>query len=106
MRHVETHGAGGALAQREHVARIIRRWRLHEAHREIVASSALADASEPSILSIGERWGFEQERSFRRAFVREFGMAPTELRRRVRLSEIAPLPDAGRSFQRWFQGAA
>lgn len=87
------------------VARIIRRWRLHEAHREIVTSGALAGASEPSILSIGEHWGFEQERSFRRAFVREFGMAPKELRRRVRQGEITPLPDAGRLFERWFQGA-
>lgn len=60
------------------VAREIQRERLRHAHR------AIADRDQPrTVREIGEEFGFPDPSAFSRAFRREFGYAPTELRLRA-----------------------
>ncbi|MFD1303231.1 AraC family transcriptional regulator [Methylobacterium marchantiae] len=80
------------------VARVIRRLRLTRAHREIAARRK----TDVPMTEIAARFGFRQERSFRRAFQQAFGYSPAELRARARSGASISLPDAGAVVDDWF----
>lgn len=82
------------------VAATIRSLRLARAHRAI-ASRRMADRL---VGEIAAAFGFQQERSFRRAFQQAFGYSPADLRARVRAGAAVPLPESGAVIDDWFNG--
>ncbi|WP_185984724.1 helix-turn-helix domain-containing protein [Aureimonas mangrovi] len=80
------------------VAAMIRRLRLRAAHRQIVSTNG----DRTSIRDIGLAQGFVEERTFRRAFAREFGYSPAALRSRVRAGEHPRDSDVAADLKRWF----
>ncbi len=81
------------------IARSIRTLRLHAIAREIAAGQG----KDVSLAVIAARHGMADERTFRRAFAREFGHSPSLLRD-SRLP--TPMPETpGGELQRWFSGA-
>ena len=81
------------------IAALIRRQRLRSAHDEIAETTGTID-------EIARRWGIPNLRSFRRAFVREFGYSPSELRARHRPQngQTKAVPQLGSRLSRWMQG--
>lgn len=82
------------------VAATIRRLRLARAHREI-ASRRMVDMP---VAQIAARFGFQQERSFRRAFQDAFGYSPAALRDKARSGVRVVLPASGAVIEDWFKG--
>lgn len=85
------------------LATIIRRMRLQAVHRDI-ASGSFANLP---LAEIAKRWGLLDERSFRRAFAREFGCAPSTIRKRALANEGASdahLSTISADLERWFLG--
>lgn len=83
------------------IAAAVRRMRLHGVHRDIVADGA----SLSTLAEISGKWGLIDQRSLRRAFVQEFGYAPSILRKRVREGASSSIKDVGTlgaDLQRWF----
>ncbi|WP_210251350.1 helix-turn-helix transcriptional regulator [Aureimonas psammosilenae] len=85
------------------IAATVRRLRLKGARRDI-ASNLFAHLS---IAEIAKRWGMPDERSFRRAFSREFGYAPSASRAAAEPAaagqgDVPPL--IGADLERWFDG--
>ncbi|KQP59154.1 helix-turn-helix domain-containing protein [Methylobacterium sp. Leaf108] len=80
------------------IAATIRRLRLARAHGEITAGRH-ADLTSAAVAA---RFGFRQERSFRRAFVQEFSVSPAALRSQARTGLRVPLPEAGLVIVGWF----
>lgn len=81
------------------IAGSIRTLRLHAIAQEITA----AQGKTVSLAAIAAGHGMTDERTFRRAFAREFGFAPSLLRDG---SMPAPAPRSpGSELQRWFSGA-
>jgi AraC-like DNA-binding protein len=58
------------------IATMIRRLRLHEIRRDIL----LKGKDRTPLGQIAQQWGITDERTFRRAFAREFGISPSSLR--------------------------
>lgn len=81
------------------VAATIRRLRLARAHREI-ASRRMVDVP---VVQIATRFGFRQERSFRRAFQDAFGYSPAALRDKARAGVRVVLPASGAVIEDWFK---
>ena len=57
------------------MATLIRWLRLQAIRRDI-----LAEDDRPSLAALAQRWGMANDRTFRRAFAREFGCPPSALR--------------------------
>jgi AraC-like DNA-binding protein len=68
------------------VARLINRERLREAHRRLSESLDM-----PSIHAVGNEVGFEDHSTFSRAFRREFGSSPSEVREKA-LAKLFTMP--------------
>ena len=80
------------------IAATIRTMRLHAIAQEIAAAQSKA----VSLAAIAARHGMADERTFRRAFAREFGYPPLLLRDGA---VSAPMPESpGGELQRWFSG--
>ncbi|KRE11908.1 hypothetical protein ASE63_19375 [Bosea sp. Root381] len=80
------------------IATAIRRLRLARAHGEIAAGGYPSSTA----AVIAAKHGFRQERSFRRAFVQEFGISPAALQAQARTGLRIPLPAAGLVIAEWF----
>lgn len=80
------------------IATAIRRLRLARAYGEIAAGRY---ANSSSAVVAAEQ-GFRQERSFRRAFVQEFGLSPAALQAQARTGLRISLPAAGPVIAEWF----
>ncbi len=87
------------MGSQMNIAAIIRQQRLQGAHEDIAQTVGTID-------EIAQRWGIPNLRSFRRAFVREFGYSPSELRARHRPQpgQPKPVPKLGSVLNRWMQG--
>lgn len=85
------------------VSGIIRRLRLLCVQRDIMAG-ALADRP---LAELAARWGFTEMRTFRRAFVAQFGLTPSRLREQAVEQGGANAThsnDAAAEVERWFEG--
>lgn len=80
------------------IAAIIRRLRLHAIARDL----ALSDSPNLMLAEVAKRHGMTDERTFRRAFVREFGCTPSALRNGR--ATISPSGPVGTDLHRWFLG--
>lgn len=81
------------------VSAAIRQLRLVRAHREI---AVLKPGSLP-LTDIAARFGFAQERSFRRAFRQAFGYSPADLRDTARRGATPALPESGAVIEDWIK---
>lgn len=91
------------MGENSDISGVIRRMRLHAVHEEITNGGV----SEKPLAEIGKRWGLQDERSYRRAFVKEFGYPPSALRTKVRNATHVGLSrpgGIGAELGRWFKG--
>lgn len=68
------------------LSRYIHDRRLELARQELIGSAAAS----PSIADIAAKWGFSSQAHFARAFRRQFGMAPTQMRAAASASTSPP----------------
>jgi transcriptional regulator GlxA family with amidase domain len=87
------------MRQTGDVAAVIRRLRLARAHREITARRMI----DVPVAQIAARFGFRQERSFRRAFQDAFGYSPVALRDQARAGLRIVLPETGAVIEDCFK---
>jgi AraC-like DNA-binding protein len=91
------------MGENADIAAIVRRMRMRGAQQDI----ADARFAHLPLAEIGRRWGLEDERNFRRAFAREFGYPPSELRKRIKGDpqlDVAGIGSVGADLERWLLG--
>ena len=87
------------MSSTEDIASEIRRLRLIGAHREI----ASPESFDVPLSRIAQRWGFRQDRSFRRAFRLAFGYSPISLRAKAASDRRPMLPANGIIIEDWLK---